>query len=484
MPSPRRWPILLVFALASAGRHDRRHACSAQALAADTPQTTAMGATFIAPPGWSIVVRGPATILEAPEHDSHIALVDIRKAADADAAVAAAWAAYRAGCEVAAQGRHAASPTRTAGQNQRSYYLRDVAERAARGLGAGMRSTARVWTVVIVDMSQPTAEKRLAQVALVFSRLLPKGYQRETFAGKKANPLDAARIADLSAFVERARESARCSRRRHRTGPERQGRLRRRLRRPRARQAGEGRRRHALHDRVEHEGDDDAAARQARRRGKLGMGHAGHEPPAVVQARRRATTTRQVLVRHLICACTGLPRQDFEWLLEFKNATPESALAVLGTMQPTSKFGEMFQYSNALAAAAGYVAGHVAFPELELGAAYDRAMRTRVFGPLGMTATTFDFARALAGQSRRRRTRPTSTASPPPRSWTSTTRSCRCGRPAAHGATSATCCGTSRWSSRAALLPDGTRYIDEAPLLDADERRRSRSARTRRMEWG
>ena len=41
-------------------------------------------------------------------------------------------------------------------------------------------------------------------------------------------------------------------------------------------------------------------------------------------------------------------------------------------MQPTSKFGEMFQYSNPLAAAAGYVGGHVLFPMMELGAAYDR----------------------------------------------------------------------------------------------------------------
>ena len=108
-----------------------------------------------------------------------------------------------------------------------------------------------------------------------------------------------------------------------------------------------------------------------------------------------AETTSKVLVEHLVCACTGLPRQDFEWLLEFGQATPESALATLGTMQPTSKFGEMFQYSNPLAAAGGYVGAHVLFPELELGAAYDRAMAAEVFGPLGMTRTTFDFARAL-----------------------------------------------------------------------------------------
>jgi CubicO group peptidase (beta-lactamase class C family) len=110
-----------------------------------------------------------------------------------------------------------------------------------------------------------------------------------------------------------------------------------------------------------------------------------------------AATTRQVLVKHLICACTGVPRQDLEWVFKFKNATPESALRTLGTMQPTSKFGEMFQYSNPMAAAAGYTGGHVAFPVLELGAAYDSAMQTLVFDPLGMTSTTFNYAKALAG---------------------------------------------------------------------------------------
>ena len=57
-----------------------------------------------------------------------------------------------------------------------------------------------------------------------------------------------------------------------------------------------------------------------------------------------------------------MPRQDMEWLFEFKDVTPEKALATLGTMQPTSKFGELFQYSNPLAAAAGFTAGHVLSP--------------------------------------------------------------------------------------------------------------------------
>jgi CubicO group peptidase (beta-lactamase class C family) len=110
-----------------------------------------------------------------------------------------------------------------------------------------------------------------------------------------------------------------------------------------------------------------------------------------------AETTKKVLVKNLICACTGLPRQDLEWLFEFKNATPESTLALLGTMQPTSKFGEVFQYSNLMAAAAGYIGAHLVYPNQELGAAYDKAMQQKIFDPLGMKFTTFDYARALAG---------------------------------------------------------------------------------------
>ena len=177
-----------------------------------------------------------------------------------------------------------------------------------------------------------------------------------------------------------------------------------------------------------------------------------------------ADTTRQVLVRHLICACTGLPRQDFEWLLEFKNAMPESALAVLGTIQPTSKFGEMFQYSNGLAAAAGYVAGHVAFPELELGAAYDRAMMGRVFGPLGMSATTFDFTRAL--QSDHASPHALDIDDKPAAAVMDVNYAIVPVRPA--GGAWSNVRDVLRYVTMElarGALPDGTRYIHEAPLL-------------------
>ena len=69
-----------------------------------------------------------------------------------------------------------------------------------------------------------------------------------------------------------------------------------------------------------------------------------------------AAITQQVEIRHLICACTGLPRQDLEWLFEYKKYKPASTFTLLSGMRPTSKFGEVFQYSNLMASAAGYVA--------------------------------------------------------------------------------------------------------------------------------
>src|SRR6185436_20408866 len=68
---------------------------AAEPLAADTPKTTTAGHGFIAPLGWTVRVKGPATILESPEGESWIAFVDVPEAKDAEAAVAAGWAAYK-----------------------------------------------------------------------------------------------------------------------------------------------------------------------------------------------------------------------------------------------------------------------------------------------------------------------------------------------------------------------------------------------------
>ncbi|MFK7957535.1 MAG: serine hydrolase domain-containing protein [Lysobacterales bacterium] len=110
-----------------------------------------------------------------------------------------------------------------------------------------------------------------------------------------------------------------------------------------------------------------------------------------------AETTRSVLIRHLVCACTGLPRQDIRWIFSNDANTPASVtFDDLALTAPTSGFGELYQYNNQMAAAAGYVAGYVLYPDMELGAAYDKAMQTYIFDPLEMADTTFSIPEALA----------------------------------------------------------------------------------------
>ncbi|AMY12096.1 FmtA-like protein [Luteitalea pratensis] len=377
----------------AAAGHGQAATAGAERLTADTPRTTTAGNGFIAPSGWSIVVRGPATILEAPEGGSRLALIDVQ-GADAEAAVTAAWAAYppqtrwplkvtndlpdRDGWSRRRQMSYQTSP------NER----RDVAAFALYADGQ--------WTVVIYDMAQDVGEKRGAQVSLVFDRLLPKGYTRETFAGKKAHPLDAARIAALGAFVEAGRKATGVPG--VSVGLVQDGKT--------VFAGGFGVRELGTSTPVDADSlymiASNTKALTTLLLARLVDQHkiTWDTPVTTLLPSFRLgdeATTRQVLVKHLICACTGLPRQDFEWLFEFKDLTPERAVAALGSMQPTSKFGEMFQYSNPLAGAAGFIGGHVLFPDLDLGTAYDRAMQEQVLTPLGMTSTTFDYARALAG---------------------------------------------------------------------------------------
>lgn len=383
--------------LASASNHASSQAPSTASLpehlTTDTPKSTVGGTTFVAPANWNFSVRGIATILEPPEGDSHIALVDVN-APSADSAVALAWAAYMP--------QHkwplkvvTPEPDKEGWSNGQSYTYQTSPDEK-RGVGALARRANGVWTVVIYDMSDATGEKRGAAVATVYSRLLPKGYVRESFAGRKAATLDAARLARISAFVENAMRELKVPG--VAVGIIQNGKV--------VFADGFGVRELGKPEKPDANtlfmiASNTKALTTLMMAKLVDAKRFGWDTPVTSLLPSfklgDSATTRQVLVKHLICACTGLPRQDLEWLLEFKNSNPESVLRTLGTMQPTSKFGEMFQYSNLMAAAAGYIGAHVAYPTLELGAAYDQAMKTLVFQPLGMTSTTFDYSKALAG---------------------------------------------------------------------------------------
>ena len=380
-----------LFALQTAATAAPPSPPAAEVLSADSPKTTVAGNTFFAPSGWRISVHGRATILEAPEGSSHIALIDVQ-AKDADSAVAAAWAEYG---ELKWPLLNTLDRPDRDGWTGTRLYSYQTPPNEKRVVQAGARRANDVWTITIFDMDQAVAEKRGAQVGLIFGRLLPKGYQRESFAGKTANPLDAKRLAELARFVEEGRQKLGIPG--VSIGVIQDGKV--------VFADGFGRRDLGRAEKPDADtlymiASNTKALTTLMLAKLVDEGKLTWDTP-VTQLLPSfklgdADTTRRVLVRHLICACTGLPRQDLEWIFQFEGLTPQGALQALGGMQPTSKFGELFQYSNPLASAGGYVGGHVAFPDRELGAAYDEAMRTRVFAPLGMSATTFDFKQALA----------------------------------------------------------------------------------------
>ncbi|HEX5685360.1 MAG TPA: serine hydrolase domain-containing protein [Ideonella sp.] len=368
-------------------------AAAPAALVKDTPSATVAGNTFLAPVGWRLSVRGPATLLEAPEGGSWLALIDI-DAPDANAALAAAWAAYKPDAKWPLKVATPIAPKD--GWSDRQGFSYQTSPNERRDVSAEVRRANKLWTVIIYDMAGDVGEKRGAQVGQVFGKLLPKGYQRESFAGKKANRLDAARLADLGGFIERAMAATGVPG--VALGLVQDGKV--------VYSGGFGVKEMGKQGRPD--GDTRfMIASNTKAMATLMLAtlvdeqKIGWESTAVslLPSFKLGSdqTTRQVKVKHLICACTGMPRQDLEWLLEFKDMTPASAMTLLGTMQPTSGFGELFQYSNPMAAAAGYLGGHVAYPQMELGAAYDKAMQERVFGPLKMTNTTHDFKLAKQG---------------------------------------------------------------------------------------
>ncbi len=366
---------------------------AAQVVTADSPHATPGGATFTVPAGWSIASDALSSTLQPPEPDTHIAILDVH-APDAAGAVASAWASYRPDMKRPLK-LAVPVPDRNGWTGAKQFVYETSPNERAVVVAVALHS-GDTWTVVLADGSEPTFEKRSAQINVIVQSLRPKGYQRESFAGRKALPLTPERIEALKTFVDTSMKK---------------------LGMPGASLA--------LIDngKVVYEGGFgvrelgkpapvDAktlfmAASNTKGMTTLLLARLvdaqklqWNEPVIQVYPAFKlgdVNTTRQVEVKHLVCACTGLPRQDLEWIFQFKTYTPASTFTLLSTMQPTSRFGEVFQYSNLMASAAGYIGAHLYVPSSELGAAYDQAMQTEIFNPLGMTDTTFDMARAQHG---------------------------------------------------------------------------------------
>jgi CubicO group peptidase (beta-lactamase class C family) len=384
--------LLLASPLAVSPAHAAEQAVAADESAAETPAATPRGTTFILPAGWTQRVQGNAVLVMPPEADgSRLAIVDA-KAATADEAVAEAWAVLG----MTPKFMVATDAAPKDGWEARRFYEYDVAANAKRAVGARAYRKGTAWTAVAIDVDQAIAEKRGAQFGTLFQRLQPGGYSRESFAGRTAHKLDDARLQQVADFVESMRQDFDVPG--VAVGIVQDGEV--------VMSRGFGVRQLGKPEKVN--GDTRfMIASNTKALTTLMLAKLVDAGKLDWNARAvdvfpdfklgDAATTDKVLVKHLICACTGVPRQDFEWLFEGEKQTPGTVMATLGTMQPTSGFGELFQYSNPMAAAAGFIGGQVAYPGAELGAGYDQAMQALVFDPLGMRNSTFDYAKAQTG---------------------------------------------------------------------------------------
>jgi CubicO group peptidase (beta-lactamase class C family) len=366
---------------------------TAQMATVDTPGATAAGVVFVQPRDWDRTATGPETVFAAPERTLRMAVVDVGAAASAGEAAKKAWAIFEPSSAYRARVTANAAPGE--GWDERVKIVYETSPSEQREVTALALRRGTGWTVALTDGSTAIANKRSAATGLLEQSLRPAGYQRESFVGRTAHHLTTERLQQLRDFVAQSMQTLQVP--------------------------GVGL---ALIDggKVVWEG---------------GLGVRSLVSPLPVTAHTKFMiasntkgmstlllsiladegklrwdqkvidlypsfrlgsdeVTRSVEVRHLVCACTGLPRKDFAFILADEGAPATDTFKQLAATQPTSGFGELFQYNNLMASAAGYLGGHLAYPDMELGAAYDRAMSTRILGPLGMRDTTFD---TKAGES-------------------------------------------------------------------------------------
>jgi CubicO group peptidase (beta-lactamase class C family) len=351
------------------------------------------GATFTASAGWTIEERPEGIVLTTPEGDLQLIHVEVA-AADRAAAVAAAWKRVRP--DFALHPAQDVDLPARAGWDAVGQIVYVTASAEQRTVVAVARRAGPTWYVTLVDGKSAAFDRRGAQLQTAIESLKVKGVEEESFAGKKPHALDAARIAELDRFIEESRAA---------------------LEVPGAAVAivQDGKVVLARGYGVKKQGSKAAVGPKT----LFLIGSVTKPLTSLLMARlidqKRftwdtpvtevlpsfalgdAATTRAVKMRHTVCACTGMPRQDYEFIFEFGGFSAEDRLASMKGMVPTTRFGETFQYSNLMVSAGGFAAAHAAVPRKKLAAAYADAIKSQVFAPLGMKATTIDIARVARG---------------------------------------------------------------------------------------
>lgn len=363
-------------------------------LEADTVVTSASKATFTAPAAWKLA-QGPELIrLTEPDGEATLHFVEISGASDGASAIKEGWEKISPGFALAVAQSQVLPPADGWQERMQTVYVTPTAE--SRTVAAVARRVGPIWYLALIQGKNGALDRRGAQLGAAIESFRVPGMEQESFAGKKAHPLDEARQKAFAELIEEARLA---------TGVPgvavavvQDGKI--------VFERGFGVR----------ELGKPAKVTPATR---FMIGSLTKSLTTVMMARladqKKLTwetpvtqlapsfalgdeaATKALQLRHTVCACTGMPRRDLEFIFEYAKVTPEQRLASMKTMKPTTGFGETFQYSNLMVAAGGYIAAQQAKPG-SYAASYDAAMRAEVFGPLGMKSTTLSAKQALSGE--------------------------------------------------------------------------------------
>src|SRR5688572_3276192 len=374
---------LLVVALASLAQQP---ALDFKELAEDTKLTSASGATFTVAKGWHVARPDGLIVIQEPQRELAAAFVEVT-AATAEAAIAQAWSRWKP--DFARVVRQTAKPPATAGWDEIAQIAYQTAADERRIVTGIARRKGTTHYVILIDGAIAAAERRGAQLNIAVGSFEVASRTEENLAGRKAHALDAARAEKFVAFAEEARKQSGVPG--VALAVVQDGRV--------VLEKGLGVRELGTNTPVTPATlfmigsmtkplTSLMMARLVDRKNfawdtpvtKLLPSFALGDPAA----------TPQVTMAHSVCACTGLPRWDMEFIFEWDKATPESRIELLRAMKPTTGFGETFQYSNLMVASGGYVAAKTATRERDLRRAYVDVMTAEVLNPLGMKSTALD----------------------------------------------------------------------------------------------
>lgn len=361
----------------------------ARQLTDDTTLTTPSGATFTAPKGWWVTQGPTAIVLEEPDHKLEATFVETSEP-DPLKAIDAAWQAAEPGFALKRlhDPQHV-PPIR--GWDSVTDVDYETKQEEHRIVGAEARRYGSTTYVMLVDADDGAMSRRGPQLDVAEWTLFPPGMHEESFVGKTPRPIDDARAKEIDAFVEQAR--AKLNVPGVAVAVVVGGKV--------AYEKGFGVRALGKKDPVTPNtlfmmGSITKSMTTMMEATLVDAGLFKWDTPVTTLlpgfALGDPDTTSKLVLWETDCACTGMPRRDMEFVFEYAHVTPEQRIASMKTMKPTTGFGETFQYSNLMVAAGGYAAAHAYAPRLSYNDAYGKVMQAKIFGPIGMKSTTFDFA--------------------------------------------------------------------------------------------